>query len=325
MPPTTMDPQILLDAATDYSAIRSYTDDVIRWLATALDAHSACAGTDNAGTQWAADYDRIAIEAVAAGTNIANASGKLHDLLAATWVDFVNIERSNQNPAEPTESTPPQPLSTAVPTFKGSYGGEADTPDGWELISLQLEGRHWPDGNPDKLRALASVWQTASDCLRDANNATGNAWGTLEEFASDEVPHALAYLNGVYVSTRDVHEKYENLATVCKDWATTIVDARRRIVETIGTATVTDARAEAAIAAGVGVALDEVDIAVHTAIGALTAVESKLADVDRGLQPILDANPTTFNARIIESGGFWNFHKPPEFLPGFPDAKPVKY
>ncbi|NMM86392.1 hypothetical protein B2J88_18830 [Rhodococcus sp. SRB_17] len=201
-----MDPQILLDAATDYSAIRSYTDDVIRWLATALDAHSACAGTDNAGTQWAADYDRIAIEAVAAGTNIANASGKLHDLLAATWVDFVNIERSNQNPAEPTESTPPQLLSSTVPTFKCSYGGDADTPDGWESISRKLEGRRWPDGNPEKLRALASVWQTASDCLRDANNATGNAWGTLEEFASDEVPHALAYMNGVYVSTRDVHE-----------------------------------------------------------------------------------------------------------------------
>ncbi|MCJ0902680.1 hypothetical protein [Rhodococcus sp. ARC_M6] len=324
MPPTTMDPQILLDAANDYSAIRSYTDDVIRWLATALDAHSACAGTDDAGTQWAAGYDRIAIEAVVAGTNIANASGKLHDLLAATWVDFVNIERFTKNPAEPTESTPPQLLSSTVPTFKCSYGGEADAPDGWELISRKLEGRRWPDGNPDKLRALASVWQTASDCLRDANDATGNAWGTLEEFASDEVPHALAYMNGVYVSTRDVHEKYENLATVCKDWATTIVDARQRIVETIGTASVTDASAEATIAA-ISVVLDAVDAAAQSAIGALTTAEAKLSDVDRDLQPILDANPTTFNARIIKPGEIWNYHKPPEFLPAFPDAKPVKY
>ncbi|MDI9918787.1 hypothetical protein [Rhodococcus sp. IEGM 1379] len=325
MPPTTMNPQILLDAATDYNAIGSYTDDVIRWLATALDAHSACAGTDNAGTQWAAGYDRIAIEAVASGTNIANASGKLHDLLAATWVGFANIEESNKIPPRSSEDPPPQILSSTPPSFKGSYGGDADAPDGWELISRHLEGRRWPDGNPDKLRALASVWQTASDRLRDANDATGNAWGTLEEFASDEVPHALAYMNGVYVSARDVYEKYENLGTACEDWAATIMDARRRIVETIGTAILTDASAEAVVAADVSVVLDAVDVAVHTAIGALTAVEAKLADVDRDLQPILEANPTTFNARIIESGGIWNYHKPPEFLPAFPDAKPVKY
>ena len=120
-------------------------------------------------------------------------------------------------------------------------------------------------------------------------------------------------------------EKYEDLATVCKDWATTIMDARRRIVETIEATTFTDASAEASIAANVSAVLDAVDVAAHTAIDDLTAVEARLADVDRGLRPILEANPTTFNARIIEPGGVWNFHKAPEFLPGFPDAKPVKY
>lgn len=106
MPPTPFEPRILLDAATDYNAIRSYTEDVIRWLATALDTYSACAGSDNAGKDWAEGYDRTAIDAVAAGMNIANASAKLHDLLAATWVNYINIERSEKIPAEPAESAP---------------------------------------------------------------------------------------------------------------------------------------------------------------------------------------------------------------------------
>ena len=63
MPPTPFEPRILLDAATDYNAIRSYTEDVIRWLATALDTYSACAGSDNAGKDWAELYDRTAIDA----------------------------------------------------------------------------------------------------------------------------------------------------------------------------------------------------------------------------------------------------------------------
>jgi hypothetical protein len=325
MPPTPFEPRILLDAATDYNAIRSYTEDVIRWLATALDTYSACAGSDNAGKDWAEGYDRTAIDAVAAGMNIANASAKLHDLLAATWVNYINIERSEKIPAEPAESAPPQLLASPAPSFKGSVGGGADAPDGWELISRQIDGRQWPDGKPDKLRALASVWRTASDCLRDANGATGNAWGNIEEFASDEVPHALAYMNGVYVSARDVYEKYENLATVCEDWAETITDARRRIVDTIGTAIVTDASARPGIADNIGAILDTLDVAAHTAIVTLTTVGVTLSNVADGLRPILETNPATFDARVIERGALWNFHKAPEFLPGFPDAKPVKY
>lgn len=43
------------------------------------------------------------------------------------------------------------------------------------------------------------------------------------------------------------------------------------------------------------------------------------------LQPLLEANPTQFNASTnAGGGGSWHYNPPPKNLPGFPKAKPAK-
>ncbi|MFF0818286.1 colicin E3/pyocin S6 family cytotoxin [Rhodococcus sp. NPDC003318] len=42
------------------------------------------------------------------------------------------------------------------------------------------------------------------------------------------------------------------------------------------------------------------------------------------LQPLLEANPTTFNSSTGGGGGAHNYATPPKSLSGFPNARPAK-
>ena len=251
MAPITMDPAILTDAATQYKTVSNSADGVIRVirvLGETLQANWACAGTDNAGAGWAASYDPTAFDAVAAGTNIVNAFSKLHDLLAATGVNHANTERSNTNPPEPPEGPASQLPAVSAPAFYGALGGDTHPPLGWELITAWLQGHMWPNGNPDKLKALGRAWRTAAEGLRDANDATGTAWVALEELDSDEMPQVLAQLDNVFVTTNAVADQYDTLAAACDEWAQTIEEAHRKIFDIVGKAIIVGALAGAVTA-----------------------------------------------------------------------------
>ncbi|MBY4128543.1 hypothetical protein HQO83_09090 [Rhodococcus fascians] len=128
MAPLSVDPDILADAASQYSNANTISSGAVAELAEQLDRNWGCAGTDNAGESWADSYDSAAFDAVTAGTDIANAFGKLHDLLAATGVNHANAENANTVPPSPPLSAPPQLSHTNTPRFNGSYGGDTDAP-----------------------------------------------------------------------------------------------------------------------------------------------------------------------------------------------------
>ena len=345
MAPITMDPAILTDAATQYKTVSNSAGGVIRGLGETLQANWACAGTDNAGARWAASYDPAAFDAVAAGTNIVNGFSKLHDLLAATGANHANTERSNTNPPEPPEGPAPQLPTVSAPAFYGALGGDTDPPLGWELITAWLQGHMWPNGDPDKLKALGRAWRTAAEGLRDANDATGTAWVTLEELASDEMPQVLAQLDNVFVTTNAVADQYDTLAAACDEWAQTIEEAHRKIFDIVGKAIIVGALAGAVtalftlgagtvaaagatgsvIAASVVGVLGAVDAVAIAVVGGVAAAGAAAVGAVNELQPLLEANPTTFNANTgIGDGTSHHYYPPPDTLPGFPNAVRTK-
>ncbi|KJF22352.1 MULTISPECIES: colicin E3/pyocin S6 family cytotoxin [Rhodococcus] len=344
MAPITMDPAVLIDAATQYKTVSNSTDSVIRLLGETLQTNWGCAGTDNAGAGWAASYDPAAFDAVAAGTNIVNAFSKLHDLLAATGVNHANTERSNTNPPEPPEGPASQLPTVSAPAFYGALGGDTDPPLGWELITAWLQGHMWPNGNPDKLKALGRAWRTAAEGLRDANDATGTAWVALEELDSDEMPQVLAQLDNVFVTTNAVADQYDTLAAACDEWAQTIEEAHRKIFDIVGKAIIVGALAGAVtalftlgagtvaaagatgsvIAASVVGVLGAVDAVAVAVVGGVAAAGAAAVGAVNELQPLLEANPTTFNANTGGGGNTLGYYPAPRHLPGFPNAKLVK-
>lgn len=238
---------------------------------------------------------------------------------------------------------PPELPSATAPHFNGSYGGDTDAPVGWGLITRWLQGHTWPNGDPEKLRELSSAWREAAEGLRSASNATNSAWTDLEELASDELPHALAQMDGIYCSVNDAADQYDKLATESREWARTIEDAHQEIIEIVGTAIVAGAIAGAVagfftlgagtvavtgatgsvIAASVILTLTGVEAAAAVAVGVTVAAGAAAIGIAEQLQPILEASPTTFNANT--GGGNWHYNPPPkEGLPGFPDAKTAK-
>lgn len=344
MTPITMNPSALFDAATQYETARNDAESVIRSLTGTLDDNWGCSGTDGAGARWAGSYDIAAFDAVSAGTHIVNAFGKLHDLLAATGVNHANTEKANTQPPQPPEKPPPQLGAAPTPSFRGSYGGGSDAPPGWELIARWLQGYLWPNGDPESLRALGTAWSRAAQGLRSAGDQTGTAWADIAELASDELPQALAQMDGVYTAVDRIADQYEQLGVACDEWAQTIDDAHQKIFDIIGTAIVVGAVAGvvawlftlgsgtvavtgatgSAIAASVVVVLGTVDVAAAAAVGITAAAGAAAAVVANELQPLLDAGPTPFEANISGGGTQHHYYPAPRNLTAFPDAVRTK-
>ncbi len=339
MAPISVDPHILTDAASQYSSAKTISSGAIADLAAELHRNWGCAGTDNAGKSWADSYDSAAFDAVTAGTDIANAFGKLHDLLATTGVNHANAENANTVPPTPPLPAPPQLPHTSTPRFNGSYGGDTDAPMGWGLITRWLQGHMWPNGDPEKLRGLGSAWRTAAEELRRASDATNSAWTDMEELASDEVPQALAQMDGVYSAAHNVADQLDTLASACGEWASTIQDAHQSVIDIVGTAIVAGTIAGAVagfftlgagtvavtgatgsvIAGSVIAVLTGVEAASAIAVGVTVATGAAAIGIAMDVQPLLQASPTTFNANT--GGGNWHYHPAPRGgLPGFPNA-----
>ncbi|MFF3224998.1 colicin E3/pyocin S6 family cytotoxin [Nocardia suismassiliense] len=345
MAPITMNATLLFDAARLYETARNNADGVVKALATALDKDWGCAGSDSAGRTWASSYDPAAFSGVSGGTNIVNAFGKLHDLLAFTAVNHVNTEKLNKTPPEIPDPDPAVLPAATSPTFKGAFGGDTDPPFGWEMISSWLQGHTWPNGDPDKLRRLGTAWRTAAKGLRDANDGSGQAWVNLEENASEELPQALAQMDAVFTAADNVATQYENLGRACDDWAQQIEDAHRKILAilagaigvgliagvvvgffTAGTGAVaTTAATGSSAGAAVVTVLIAFDAAAALATGVTVAAGAAAIGVATDLQPLLEANPTQFNASTNAGGNSHKYVPPPKGgLPGFPNARPVK-
>ncbi|MFI9506287.1 colicin E3/pyocin S6 family cytotoxin [Nocardia sp. NPDC052566] len=345
MAPITMNPSVLYGAATLYETARNNTEGVIKTLAAALDKDWGCAGSDSAGRTWSGSYDPAAFNGIAAGTNVVNGFGKLHDLLAFTAINHVNTEKLNKKPPEVPDPAPAVLSTATAPTFKGAFGGDTDPPFGWEMISSWLQGHTWPNGDPDKLRRLATAWRTAAKGLRDANNGTEQAWLDLEELGSEEIPQALAQMDAAFTAAETVATQYENFGSSCDDWAQQIEDVHRKILAilagaigigliagvvvgffTAGTGAVaTTAGTGSAAGAAVVTILVAFDAAAALATGATVAAGVAAVGVATDLQPLLEANPTQFNASTSGGGNNHSYVPPPKGgLSGFPKARPVK-
>ncbi|MEV6432485.1 colicin E3/pyocin S6 family cytotoxin [Nocardia sp. NPDC051463] len=344
MAPITMNTGLVNNAAALYKTAYGNAETVVKTLAAALDANWGCAGSDSAARTWASSYDPAAFDAVAAGTDIVNSFGKLHDLLAFTAVNHSNTEKQNKQPPETPDPDPAVLPATTAPTFKGAFGGATDPPFGWEVISSWLQGHTWPNGDPDKLRKLGTAWRTAATGLRQASSGTNQGWIDLEELNSDELPQALAQMDIVFAGVEDVATQYENLASACDDWADQIEEAHGKLLAILagalgvaiisgvvvglftggtGATVTTGASASGAAALAISVLVGfEASAAVLT--GVTVAAGAAAIGVATELQPLLEASPTQFNAKTKGGGNQQHYVTPPKDLKGFPNAKPAK-
>ncbi|MRH92833.1 hypothetical protein GFY24_36365 [Nocardia sp. SYP-A9097] len=330
MSPTTIDvlPSAFNSAATSFGTARKSVTEIVTTLAKNLDDNWGCAGTDNTGHNFANGYDTAAFNAVTSGADLANGLGKLYDLLKYTSINHANGNTlAATDPQFDSVFPDPQPIPTyATPTFRGAYGGDSDAPLGWGLITRWLQGRVWPNGHQDGLDNLSSAWSTAKDGLNSLLQGLRDARGIVAQQVSDEVPQILTQIDLVIGDVTNIAAHCEILSTACWDYSTALTDAHHKIekalAELVLTVGVTAVIASligpegtaggAALAAGVRGeatavrvvtiidALSEVVTAKNAALAGTALAGGRLTG---NLQPLLDAQPTRFDAATRPTGG----------------------
>jgi hypothetical protein len=165
----------LIEVETDdfARAARSISADVGDPLTTAvvqtitrLQDCGGMAGSDPAGCEWAAAYDRAVGSTLRASQDAINACYKLSAMFAQTARNYLAAEDASTAGARPAPLPPlPEPsmigLGMSVPTASGGSGG---APSGWGLIAAAV-GYMWPSGHQDRLRAAAHAWRASADAL----------------------------------------------------------------------------------------------------------------------------------------------------------------
>ncbi|WP_051163354.1 WXG100-like domain-containing protein [Nocardia transvalensis] len=221
-------------AGESFGGVRDGADEVHGALVRTLQGYSGMAGSDSAGTSWAATYDDSVDAALQASSKLITQSARIRDLLAAGAYNHVSGDAA----ANPSGTTPPDPPilgvepcpALSVPSASGAGTAE---PFGWSLINA-VAGLAWPNGHQDQLRAARDVWYAAADALGTATTPITTAVSLLENQQSPEIPTAIATCSQSTADYMDLQAGFRELGDACGDYAQQLDDAHSEILDELG-------------------------------------------------------------------------------------------
>ncbi|WP_148613744.1 hypothetical protein [Nocardioides rubriscoriae] len=250
-----------------------------------LSGYGAMAGDDATSTEFSAQYDTAARDAVAAFNDLVDSFATLARLTAASIDNHRHANTAsvfNRPPPVYTGATAlgDGPVDVATSTPPSSLGGDNDDfPEFWNLVVDHLQGFAWPNADTDRLREAGSRWRSAAGDLRRLPSYCDTAISHLESQRSPEVPLAVNAAGDVKLAAGDLAEVCDSLADACEQYAST-VDEHRDIIKGI----MRDLAIEAGISVGVGVVVGFFTFgggaAAGTAIAGTRAVRAAMKILD---------------------------------------------
>ncbi|MGH3630990.1 MAG: colicin D domain-containing protein [Sciscionella sp.] len=189
------------------------------------------AGSDPAGTGWAAGYDAAAESVLAATQDAINGSRQLAALLEQTGFNYSRAE------SESTYGHAPPPLDTTVyagqhaslgPVPAAAGHNPPSPPGGWTLVQAAVR-RAWPNGHQDRLRAAATAWHDGADTLIDASFGVADAVACIAQQSSPETDTAITVCNRLRDNLDELAATGTSLASACTDYAGHLDDAHSQI------------------------------------------------------------------------------------------------
>lgn len=237
-----------------------------------LAGFGAMAGDDATSTEFSAQYDVAAADAVAAFEDLVDAFATLASLTAAS-ID--NHRRANAasvlHRAAPTYTGSSAmgrgPVDVAAFTPPSSLGGDnQDLPEFWNLVVDHLQGFAWPNADTATVRRAGSRWRSAASDLRRLPSYCETATSHLESQRSPEIPLATDAARDVGLAAGDLADQCDALAEACEAYAGT-VEEHREIIKGI----MRDLVIEAGISMGVGAAVGFFTFGGGAAAGAAIA------------------------------------------------------
>ncbi len=229
-------------------------------LASALAGSERIAGSDPAGMEWGAEYDRVAGATSQTINDLAAASLTVASLLRQTGLNHAAADADSN----PLGARLLQPVETwddgfgACVQVPSVEGGALPAPEGWELVT-QIAAVMFPDGDGGKLRAVAQAWRATASLLEAVWPSVSSALISLDGQDSPEVDQARGVCITVGDAVSDTAGQCRALADSADAMAGHIEEAQAKLREQIAIMLAETALIEvAAVAAGaatVGVGL----------------------------------------------------------------------
>ncbi len=241
------------EAARELVAANQQSAVTYEQLTSALGGYGAMAGDDATSTEFSAEYDAGATEAVGGLKDLVEAYANVAHLLAASGS---NHRRANQESVynapvydDLTDPLGDEPVQVPAYTPPSSEGGDnEDLPEFWNYIQDHLEGFAWPNADTDKLKQAASTWRSHAANVLLRQDRIETAMNTLEEIESPEIPMVISALQELRGNTADVAQAMTDAGDACQAYAEQ-VEEHREVIKGI----LRDLAIEAGISVAVGV------------------------------------------------------------------------
>ncbi|RKR73937.1 glycohydrolase toxin TNT-related protein [Frondihabitans australicus] len=182
----------------------------------ALSGDSQMAGSDPTGRKWAAQYDKVAADAISGIDSLETAFGQIAAGLSVTGLnyataDWLSAGKSGHAPGYTVPSLPGEVCSAAPPSASGGTGS-CDIP-GWHYVA-DFIGDMWPDGDTGKLRHAKTAWSTFADTLDSIHGADiPRIISALDDTQTPEMPAIHSTVTTVKSSVSKLAQEARNLSS----------------------------------------------------------------------------------------------------------------
>lgn len=237
-----------------------------------LGGTGAMAGTDDAGTAWAASYDERVSEVLGAVNDLTKAMENYGGVVIQAGYNHAVAEH-NATPGSqgPGPTKPPEPPSSAgVLTAPPSAGGPGrGLIDGVGL--MQQVGVPVPDGDTEKVTKAADAWNRLATVYQTTTIVDGLSVDarTFRDTHSPEVEYIVRDLEELRGATTSVLEACAELSQSCADYASALGDLRTQIEGILE-----DLATELAVTAAIAIAASFVSFGAGAVAGTAKAAQS---------------------------------------------------
>lgn len=231
------------------------------------------AGSDDAGTAWAASYDERTSEVLGATNDLIEALENYGGVIIQAGYNHA-IAEHNATPRNqaPTPSKPPEPAGVAAtlsapPSAGGPGEGLLD-----DSIGLVAQvGVPVPDGDTDKVGKAADAWDRLATVHQTKTVVEGLevAARTFRDTHSPEVEYIVRDLEELRDATSAVLNGCAELSESCRDYKSALEDLRTELADILK-----ELATELAVTAAIAVAASFVSFGVGAVAGTAKAAQS---------------------------------------------------
>jgi len=228
MAPIVVDPEALAGAGKSIGAVGEQIADAVNALGTAL-AGGAPTGLDDAGVAFGISYQKSA-QALLDAAEAAVKAGR--GIGFGVQMSATNYSRADSGSTigggAPPLTAPTAPGDFSAPACPPSLGGAVPPPFLWGMVQMFIPDV-WPDGDPARLAASATAWDTFATAMKGIAGEFAGPSGVIGAQQIPEGGHMTSAVSELSKSLSQIASEAGKLATQTREFADDVTHTQNAI------------------------------------------------------------------------------------------------